>query len=116
MSFSKSSEELYAQKSKLFSQFILNNVNTIVLVGSGCNGKSYLTNEFSKLLNISNYKIMNSDESYIWDDDEMFNKVFKENKQKMIVHLLSLDDNIYKSVLEHNSKSIGIIDMNEIKF
>ena len=116
MKSNSNSKQVYKHKSKLFGEYIFNNVNIIVLVGSGSNGKSYLTNEFSRLLNVSGYEIISPDVSYIWEDGQLCKELCRDNKHKKVVHVQFISDHNYNTLLQKNSKSLGIIDMNNIKF
>ena len=63
------------------------NVKTIMLVGSGGNGKSHLTNELKSVLESNGYVIYSPDTSYSWKEAD----VFLENMntvEKKVVHLL----------------------------
>lgn len=82
-----SNEELYQQSKQDVLSAVERNVKTIMLVGSGGNGKSYLTNELKSVLESNGYVIYSPDTSYCWKEAD----VFLENMntvEKKVVHLL----------------------------
>jgi len=82
-----SNEELYQQSKQDVLSAVDRNVKTIMLVGSGGNGKSHLTNELKSVLESNGYVIYSPDTSYSWKEAD----VFLENMntvEKKVVHLL----------------------------
>lgn len=80
-------EELYQQSKQYVLRAVDRNVKTIMLVGSGGNGKSHLTNELKSVLESNGYVIYSPDTSYSWEEAD----VFLENMNtvgKKVVHLL----------------------------
>jgi len=66
---------------------INNNINTIILYGSGNNGKTHLTKELQETLNENNYTIYNPDKSYSWSKDD-FVKDMNNITDKKLLHFL----------------------------
>lgn len=61
------------------------NKKIIMLIGSGGNGKSYLTNELYDFLNINNYSI-NHDNINMCNDAESFNTILESTNEKILIH------------------------------
>jgi len=66
---------------------IYNQKEIIMLIGSGGNGKSYLTNELNDFLNINNYSVYH-DRFSMCNDAESFNTELESTRGKILIHLL----------------------------
>jgi len=83
-----SNEELYQQSKQDVLSAVDRNVKTIMLVGSGGNGKSHLTNELKSVLESNGYVIYSPDTSYSWKEADVFLENMNTVEKKMI-HLLT---------------------------
>lgn len=59
----------------------------IILVGSGGNGKSHLTNELDTYLNLNNYSVYH-DRFSMCNSAESFNRELESTTGKILIHLL----------------------------
>ena len=91
---------------------IYDGVETIFLVGSGKNGKSYLTNEMYNFLNINNYTSYH-DKFYNCRNASSFNETLNTTPGKKLVHLLFNPFEKWDILMPLNSQ---IISMEHIKF
>jgi len=66
---------------------INNNINTIILYGSGGNGKSHLTAELKEVLQENNYYVYSCDDTYSWSKDD-FIKDMNNISDKKLLHFL----------------------------
>ena len=66
---------------------INNNINTIILYGSGGNGKTHLTKELQEEFKNNNYTIYNPEKSYSWSKDD-FVKDMNNISSKKLLHFL----------------------------
>ena len=82
-----SNEELYQQSKQDVLNAVERNVKTIMLVGSGGNGKSHLTNELKSVLESNGYVIYSPDTSYSWEEADAFLENMNTGGKK-VVHLL----------------------------
>ena len=68
-----------------FNRYLNNGVETIILVGDGCNGKSHLLREVSESesgsLFLSEYEIMDG-VFYVGGEEEILNKIYDLDKVK----------------------------------
>ena len=67
-------------------QAIHNDKKIIMLIGSGSNGKSYLTNELNDFLNLNNYSVY-QDRFSMCNDAESFNTELESTTGKILIHL-----------------------------
>ena len=66
---------------------IHSNKEIIMLIGSGGNGKSYLTNELNDFLNVNNYSVYQN-RFYMCNSAESFNTILESTTGKILIHLL----------------------------
>ena len=63
-----------------------NNINTIILVGSGSNGKTYLTNDLHDHLNMNNYSTYQDSLPFLGEDVSNFNAAINSITGKKVLH------------------------------
>ena len=73
-------------KDKLITS-IINNIKTIILVGSGGNGKTYLTNELNNYIYINNYSIYQDGMIFLEEGVSNFNTILNSIEGNKIIHL-----------------------------
>ena len=94
-----------------FNRYLNNGVETIILVGDGCNGKSHLLREVSESesgsLFLSEYEIMDG-VFYVGGEEEILNKIYSRGKK--IMTLLSEPEGL---ILGSN---VRLINMNNFHY
>jgi len=91
---------------------INNEIHTIFLIGSGGNGKTYLTNDLHDFLNINNYST-HQNRFYNCGDAETFNTTLNSITGKKLIHLLFNPFNRWNIPIPPNTQ---IISMEHIHF
>ena len=107
----------YESAKSEFNSYLNDRVETIILVGGGCNGKTKLISEWMEsegggewdnpTLRVGEYEIMDGI-LYSCSDDEALNKIYSRGKK--IITLLSEPEGL---ILGSNVK---LINMNQIYF
>jgi chromosomal replication initiation ATPase DnaA len=113
---SKSLPQLSIQEQfQLTRQHLVNHINdnyqTIILYGSGGNGKSHLTQELNEILNQHEYVIYSPSKTYEWNKQQFI--VNLNNREKKIIHLLF---NPFDYWNINNDTNVQLIDMNNMKW
>jgi hypothetical protein len=101
----------YEIAEKEFVQSIEQKINLILLIGSGSNGKSYLTNRYSDMLESNSYNIVSPDLSYDYKKRKTLNEIKKLKQSKNIMHLL--EDPFGN---HHHDVNVKVINMDNIRF
>ena len=91
---------------------INNNKETIFLIGSGANGKSYLTNELHDFLNLNNYSVYHN-RFYMCNNATTFNSSLNSITGKKVIHLLFNPFNRWNILEPVNSE---VISMDHVHF
>ena len=78
-------EVFYNTAKEDLMEAVHNNKKIIMLIGSGGNGKSYLTNELYDFLNINNYSV-NHDNINMCNDAESFNTILESTNEKILAY------------------------------
>tara|TARA_Y100001958_G_C21248101_1_gene580357 strand:- start:4396 stop:4737 length:342 start_codon:yes stop_codon:yes gene_type:complete len=79
--------ETYNAAKKQMVDSIHNDTNTIILYGSGGNGKSHLTAELKEMLHENDYLVYSCDDTYSWSKDD-FIKDMNNKSDKKLQHFL----------------------------
>tara|TARA_Y100000591_G_scaffold161562_1_gene139194 strand:+ start:1085 stop:1411 length:327 start_codon:yes stop_codon:yes gene_type:complete len=88
-----------------------NNVNTIILLGKGGNGKSYLIKELNDILTLNNYSVIFETFFHVQSENKFNNLLNIPEKKILEMHL----DPFYKFNMNIPSNTV-LIDMNNITF
>lgn len=88
-SIENSNDEMSNQeKYQISKNNMLNSIEqetpTIILVGSGSNGKSYLTNELNNVIQDKGYYVYSPDVSCSWSQHDFTSKV--DDPEKKVIH------------------------------
>lgn len=110
-SYEISNQEKYELAKNNFLNSIEQQTQTIVLFGSGSNGKSHLTNELNAIIEDNGYSIHNTYNSYSWDQTHFLQNA--ESPEKKIIHLLF--DPFQKWDIQPTTE-ISLINMDDIRW
>tara|TARA_B100001094_G_C17797146_1_gene607295 strand:+ start:66 stop:416 length:351 start_codon:yes stop_codon:yes gene_type:complete len=102
---------LYNRVKNEFSSCIDNDIKTIILVGSGGNGKSHLTHECANEIESAGYHIVQEINMKVSVDE--FKKYFESLPPKKILHF-NQHPSKYKGYLQ--TQNSVLINMNHIHF
>tara|TARA_B110000495_G_C22772032_1_gene451789 strand:- start:217 stop:576 length:360 start_codon:yes stop_codon:yes gene_type:complete len=101
----------FTQVKNVFRELIENKVKTIILVGSGGNGKSYLMNVCSNQIQLNNYMVFEEINTNVSTTD--FSLFLESLPNKKILHFHYNPLTRHNILLPPNSVTI---DMNHIRF
>ena len=101
----------FARVKNIFRELIENKVKTIILVGAGGNGKSYLMSQCSNQIQLNNYMVFEEINTNVSTNE--FTLFLDSLPDKKILHFHYNPLTIHNILLPPNSV---IIDMNHIQF